>query len=99
MSALALGPGSGVFRCGAFMAPISLAQPTSPPPRRDRLLALPAGALRSVLQQDAAAGQFVPDAVALGEIAAPAGRLAGLDEGQDFMLWHWRRRFFGAAQR
>ena len=43
--------------------------------------------------------QILADAIGLGEVAAAAGVLAGLDRGVDLGLRDRRRRVLGAAQR
>ena len=57
-----------------------------------RLPALPARAFRAILQHDAAGGEVRADPVGLGEVAALAGGVAGLDLRLDL-----RREDLGAA--
>src|SRR3954471_7241553 len=85
MIACAFGPGRLVFRSGPVM------------PSRPSFL-LPARPGGIVLEQDAAVGQLVADAVGGGEITALASRLALVDQPLDLVDRHWRLCIFGAAE-
>ena len=92
MSAFAFGPGSGVFSSGASIPHYPPeARRSRRTARRSRslsrascllrvlrvLLALPAGALRAVLEDHAARGHVVADAIGLREVAARGARPGG----------------------
>src|SRR5436190_17627310 len=85
MSALAFGPGSGVLMSGTLA--------TAP------LFPLPARACGRILEEDAARGELVADAIGRREIAAPAGRMALLDAALDFLGRNRRRLVFGPPER
>ena len=73
MIAFAFGPGRLVFTCGTVVGMSSCS------------FLLPARAARVVLEQDAAIGQLVADAVGGGEVAPLARGLALLDQPLDLL--------------
>src|SRR4051812_19529121 len=85
MIACAFGPGRLVFRSGPVM-----------PSRASFLLPARPGGI--VLEEDAAIGKLVADAVGGGEITPLAGRLAFLDQPLDLLDRHRWLRVFGAAK-
>src|SRR5690606_7243548 len=66
---------------------------------RRPLRALPAGALRSVLQQNPALLQLVANAIRSGEVAPEARLPACLDEPFDLLDGNWRLSVLLPAQR